>query len=313
LSKSAEDGAVVNHYRASDTTKVFKDPTGPVSVPPSLSAPRAALVVISGDRLGTIFHVEEGQELQIGRDDAAGIPVTDGSVSRRHAVVTHHGSRVTVRDVGSRNGTFVDGQPLLAERELDEGDKIRVGAVTIFKFTFVDELDEEYQRQLLDAARVDPLSGILNRRGFEERLDAETAAVVRHGGSLSLLVIDVDRFKDINDHHGHPAGDATLKSVVAVLAKEMRREDTLARYGGDELLVLLRNTPADGAARLAERLRQQVEDSTCVFGREALRTTISIGVAELTRDTTGPGLLAAADAALYRAKQGGRNRVVIAR
>jgi diguanylate cyclase (GGDEF)-like protein len=275
-------------------------------------AGRPSLVVIRGQRLGAIYHLDGERELTIGRDPAADIPVTDGSVSRRHAGVMLRGGRVLIRDLGSRNGTEVGKRLVTAERELREGDKIRVGSVTIFKFAYIDEIDEAYQRQMLDAARMDPLIGVLNRRGFDERLEAESAAALRHGGPLSLLVIDIDHFKSINDSHGHPAGDALLKAVVGALAKELRREDTLARYGGDELVVILRNTNSRGAAQLAERLRQQIADSSYPVERATLHTTISVGVAELEAGGTADQLLEAADAALYRAKEAGRNRVVLA-
>lgn len=274
---------------------------------------RPLLVVIAGPELGRMYAIPRGQELLIGRDEQAEIRIEDISVSRRHALLHEHDGEVTLSDLGSRNGTFIEGQRIDGERRLRDGEQIQVGGASTLKFTWVDELDLQYQRHMADAALCDPLTGIHNRRYFEERAAAEVAAVQRHGGALSLLLIDIDWFKRINDEHGHLAGDAVLRMVAKGLEQQLRREDTLARYGGEEFVVIARATAGDGAEQFAERLRRSVEDASLSHDGEELRVTVSIGVAELTVGSTLEQLVEAADAGLYRAKHRGRNRVVTIR
>src|SRR5262249_797283 len=155
--------------------------------------------------------------------------------------------------------------------------RIQLGVTTVIKFTVTDDLEEEYQRHLMEAALRDPLTGLFNRRQFDERLSAELSAARRHGNTLSLLMIDVDHFKVINDTHGHLAGDAALKMVAQSLLEASRREDVVARFGGEEFVVLARGTDLGGAQRFAERLRRKVERSSCRWEDAELRVTVSIG------------------------------------
>ena len=157
-------------------------------------------------------------------------------------------------------------------------------------------------------ATVDGLTGLTNRRTFEAALTREVARAVRTGEDLSLLLIDVDHFKKVNDEHGHPMGDEVLRHVGRVLSSRGREFDLPARYGGEEFVVILPGCPADEAIRVAERLRAGIA------GDDApLAVTASIGVAAMHRDASdGEGLVKAADAALYEAKAAGRDRTVAA-
>lgn len=165
-------------------------------------------------------------------------------------------------------------------------------------------------------ARFDALTGVANRRVFDERLEGECARAVRHGHPLSLLMIDVDHFKRFNDHHGHPAGDACLREVAAMLACGAQRpDDLLARYGGEEFTLLLPQTGAAGAAAVARRVLAAMAKRALPHGNSptAAHVTLSVGVAVLDdwhvdgRQPEPPqALLAAADRALYAAKAAGR-------
>jgi diguanylate cyclase (GGDEF)-like protein len=152
----------------------------------------------------------------------------------------------------------------------------------------------------------DQLTGLFNRRRLMETLDVETERSQRGAGPFSILMVDVDHFKKYNDTHGHQAGDEVLTRVAAVLREVTRQVDCAARYGGEEFLVLLPQTAIDGAAEVAERLRTRVR-ATALNGESV---TVSVGVAEFPKngDTT-QAVIAAADAALYRAKADGRDRV----
>ncbi|MEC4719007.1 diguanylate cyclase [Noviherbaspirillum sp. CPCC 100848] len=163
----------------------------------------------------------------------------------------------------------------------------------------------------------DALTRLANRREFDRRLSIEWNRARRDGHALSLVLIDVDCFKNYNDHYGHPAGDACLQKVADALQSVVRRSaDLVARFGGEEFVVLLPATDAADAAALAERMRRQVSDLQIphAASRVAAGITVSLGVATLTPGDAGqpPDLVAAADAALYRAKEQGRNRVVVA-
>jgi diguanylate cyclase (GGDEF)-like protein len=161
-------------------------------------------------------------------------------------------------------------------------------------------------QQLDDAARTDPLTGLLNRRGFEERFDLELERARRTDQPLVLLVGDLDHFKALNDRLGHPAGDAALQEVAEVLRRLGRRIDTAARLGGEEFALIAPATGADGGLVMADRLREEVAR----HGVQEL--TISFGVAAFpAHGTTAEALAKASDLALYAAKAGGRDRVVV--
>lgn len=165
---------------------------------------------------------------------------------------------------------------------------------------------EDANAELRKAGRTDVVTGLRNRAAFDGRIGEEVDRARRYGTSLSLLMIDVDRFKEYNDEFGHPAGDEVLRLLGEILQNASRPSDYVARYGGEEFSVLLAETSADGACVAAERLRQAVEGSTF----PCRPVTISIGVATLEEGQADPEqLVAAADAALYAAKEAGRNRV----
>jgi len=160
---------------------------------------------------------------------------------------------------------------------------------------------------------VDALTGLRTRRYVKELLSIEFLRVRRYVTPLSILMADLDHFKEVNDRHGHPGGDAVLQGVADCLLRSLRATDTAGRYGGEELLVVLPQNDGNGGVVLAERWRQAVEDAT-YKGPEGqpISVTISIGVAEYHEDFETPDdLVAAADKALYRAKAKGRNRVEV--
>jgi two-component system, cell cycle response regulator len=171
------------------------------------------------------------------------------------------------------------------------------------------ETNVRLMRELEALSRRDALTGLFNRRVFDETLLEETIRSRRYQLALSLVILDLDHFKAINDRHGHPAGDSVLKLFAGIARAQTREADTLCRYGGEEFAILLAHTPLDGAMDVARRLVATTAKTPFVVGEASLGVTVSAGVAGLhASDESGQALLAAADAALYEAKRTGRNR-----
>lgn len=157
----------------------------------------------------------------------------------------------------------------------------------------------------------DELTGAANRRALMQALDRDMARAMRTGEPYALLMLDIDHFKEVNDSFGHRAGDQVLRHVVAVMHTRLRAQDLVGRYGGEEFMVLLPDTPLAGAAALAETLREAIAQAPCVYEGRFIPVTVSIGVcgAHLESGDSGDRLIQAADQALYAAKSAGRNRV----
>jgi diguanylate cyclase (GGDEF)-like protein len=164
-------------------------------------------------------------------------------------------------------------------------------------------------RQLELLTITDGLTGLFTHSYIHSELNRAFASAQHQAESLSLAMLDLDGFKSLNDNHGHPAGDHILVEISTILAGSVRASDCAARYGGDEFALLLRNTTLTEAVAIAERIRRNVEDAVFEFGSDQIRTTVSIGVAEPAPGASPSQLFRSADAALYRAKQSGKNQV----
>ncbi|NLA66699.1 MAG: GGDEF domain-containing protein [Gammaproteobacteria bacterium] len=279
-----------------------------LSAGPARPAPRSAcLVVIHGEGLGRRADIGDGHVL-IGRSQDADLCLAHKSVSRAHCRVWRDGDTYRIRDLGATNPVRVNDQPV-ATAMLEDGDHVTIGE-SILKFISRTSVEARYHEEIYQLATHDPLSGLCNRRHFEELADKEIARALRHGRGLALCIIDVDLFKPVNDRHGHIEGDAVLRRLSAVIREHVRDDDVAARIGGEEFAVLLGESDAGAAAAFAERLRAAVAASALRPAGSGEPVTVSIGVATLSAARATRGLLmAAADAALYRAKDDGRNRV----
>ena len=164
----------------------------------------------------------------------------------------------------------------------------------------------------LQLAQKDPLTGICNRTALDEQMHREISHARRQSSSCAMLILDIDHFKAINDKYGHIIGDCALKAIAAMINGCKRDGDLLFRYGGEEFVILMRDTDRDGALLLAERVRRSIEDNSCNCSGAELTMTVSIGISVL-QDTDSPvSLFARADQALYSAKRNGRNQVCAA-
>lgn len=166
-----------------------------------------------------------------------------------------------------------------------------------------------YEHKLIQMAKIDSLTGIYNRRYLDSRLAEEIERSRRHGNPLSILLLDIDHFKKINDTHGHLCGDYALRKISELLQELVRTSDILGRYGGEEFCCILPETPFEQAIVLAERCREQVAASPFSCTDQQTSMTISIGVTAMHRDDTLDSIIKRADDALYQAKREGRNRV----
>jgi len=179
-------------------------------------------------------------------------------------------------------------------------------------FLIVQDVTElaTYEQKLIEMNTIDALTGIYNRRFLESRLKEECERHSRYFRSLSVLMIDIDFFKKVNDTHGHQGGDLVLKSVATKAASVIRKTDFMARYGGEEFCCLLPETDGTAAETVAENLRARIEEMECHFQKKLIRVTISLGISSFERGDTPETLLKRADEALYQAKRSGRNRFV---
>jgi two-component system, cell cycle response regulator len=179
----------------------------------------------------------------------------------------------------------------------------------VFKFIEGGDVEALYHEEIHRLTIMDGLTQIANKRYFTDFLEREIARAARHHRPLTLAMFDVDHFKKVNDEHGHLAGDRVLCGVAETIAAEVRREELLARWGGEELAVVLPETPIDGATKFAERIRHIIEETPFDYDGELLRVTVSAGVAALAPGDTMQSLVERADGLLYQAKDEGRNRV----
>jgi two-component system cell cycle response regulator len=266
-----------------------------------------SLVVICGPDLGRRIPLAPSA-LTIGRDDGCDVVVPIDGISRRHCELVQ-GDDVRLRDLGSTNGTWLNGRMLEPGEApaLRTGDRIELVGVA-FKFLAGNDLEAQYHEELYQLAIVDGLTRTFNRRYLMEFLGREISRCRRHTRPLSLLLFDIDHFKRINDRFGHAGGDCVLRAIVEVAREGVRREECLARYGGDEFAIVMAETEISGARIVAERMRARVEHHRFEANGREIPVTISVGVASLEPETTdAEAMLAAADAHLYAAKQAGRN------
>lgn len=278
---------------------------------PMRAAPRSAcVVVIHGEGLGRRADIDQAPVL-VGRSQEVDLVIAHKSVSREHCRIWRDADGYRIRDLGATNTTRVNETRIASDAMLADGDQITVGE-SILKFISQDSVEARYHEEIYQLATHDPLTELYNRRQFIEMADKEIARAIRHARPLSLCIVDVDLFKPVNDRYGHISGDEVLRQIASLLRTHARSDDLAARIGGEEFALLLPECDAEAARTFAERLREAVAAAVFTPGGEPQRITVSIGIADMApgRDTR-PALMATADAALYRAKSEGRNRVCV--
>lgn len=278
--------------------------------------PEASVILIAHPEqrsLGSRYRLARGGSLDIGRSVTADVSLPDvPSVSRNHARLCWADEGVQIQDLGSTNGVCVNDRRIAGPTALRSGDRFQTGAVH-FKFLLEKDVEHAYHLAVYELIMRDGLTQLYNRRKFEEEAQREFARAERYGRAVSLILFDIDRFKDVNDSHGHLVGDTVLKRLAGMVSEHVRAEQVMARVGGEEFALLCPEVDAEGARALAERLREAIAQQT--HGEEGgpFLITCSFGVAALGSGMGSPeDLFAAADAALYQSKESGRNRVTLA-
>jgi diguanylate cyclase (GGDEF)-like protein len=271
-------------------------------------AHEACLVVIYGMDLGKKYNLDKSSVI-VGRSSKCDISIDQESISRNHAKLINNGKTIALRDLGSTNGTYVNDK-LVDETTLRDGDLIKIGR-TIFKFLSGGNIENAYHEEIYRLTTVDGLTQVYNKRYFLENLERELSRCQRYGRDLSLLIFDIDHFKNINDTFGHLAGDHVLKHLAELVKANIRREDFLARYGGEEFAIILPEIDHARAMVMGDKVRKLVEAEEFVFEDTQMPTTVSIGVATVDDSIAEAAeLIKLADTNLYEAKRSGRNKVV---
>ena len=289
--------------------------------------------------------LKKNTEIKIGRSPENDIVFHDNTVSRKHSVIQWKAPYFKINDLNSTNGLFINGKKVKSKVLINE-DKIRIGK-NYLEFVISEEasdktispgdtliiegkieqmIDEikdkdiaeklidlkffmnKRKEELSDLAYKDRLTGLYNRRYLDEVLYKEIERTKRYNHDLSIIMIDIDHFKRVNDKYGHQKGDEVLSNVSMIITESTRINDSVFRYGGEEICVVLPETNISNALIVAEKIRRNVESQSLFM--TSLKITISLGVSCFTKErNTAQLIIESSDSALYSAKQNGRNRV----
>lgn len=300
LSVEAVVRLIDEYQRRYHRTVYFTDAQGKVLLTGSNGGPQ-------GVRVGE--HLAEREQL---RELLAGMP-TPAEGSHEYRDKEDHSHFLNVRAIPE-----LDWVLLVDKREDGALDRIRqslylnltiCAMITLVVLSLINAMIKRHQDNTEALATLDSLTGLPNRRSFDLLAGQAIHEAQRSNAALVALLIDLDHFKSLNDTHGHLAGDEVLRQFAEVLRGSLRQSDILCRWGGEEFIVLLRDADAPGALEVAQKIRQGTEQKSFHFDGRMLQLTVSIGLSCLQPGDTLDGLLTRADRALYRAKQGGRNRV----
>ena len=270
------------------------------------------LIIVDGDNAGKIYPLDK-KAITIGRSDEFDIQLADSSCSREQAIIEFNdNNKPVLKDLDSTNGTFVNGAKI-TEINIEDGDKILLGFSSVFMFAIQDSLESKFQMNLYESSITDHLTGAFNQKYFLDTLSKAFSYSLRHHTSLGLLMLDIDFFKKINDTYGHIVGDIVLKEFVKRIKNNLRNEDILCRYGGDEFAVIVRDFKYGFVKIAADRIRLFFDGRSINCKDHKINISVSIGAATIDYENiaTSEDMIELADANLYKAKQSGGNCIVI--
>ncbi|MFZ8933212.1 MAG: diguanylate cyclase [Bacteriovoracaceae bacterium] len=271
----------------------------------------AALIGIGGTVKGEVYDLIEG-EINVGRSDDAKIRIDTDGVSRNHFKIIIHddGTSVTLEDLGSRNGTYVNDDKVNGNLSLRKGDVIKIGSVAL-KYVPKGDSERATYDKLNEEKNTDGHTKCFNKSYFNKAMDREVNFSKKNGSPLSLAVFDLDHFKKLNDNFGHDAGDYVLKELADIIRDiGLDPSYVFARYGGEEFCILMPKTNLKAGFAFAEKVRRVVEVHKFIYDGNELPVTASIGVSDYrTGIDSGVDLFKRADEAVYKSKENGRNQV----
>jgi len=254
-------------------------------------------------------HVLDREIVALGRDRENDIVLDSDSVSRRHARIEHREGNVYVTDLDSTNGTYIndEGEPV-TECQVRRGDQIKIGD-TIFKYLSGSDIETQYHEAIYTLTITDGLTGLPNERQLADVLGREVKRSRRYERPLSALIVRVDKFSEINDAFGHLSGDIMLREMAVRLSTRMREHDMVARHKGSQFVVVLPETAAAEAMRVACELKLAATEEPYTVEGESVLATVSVGCVERRDEDAAEQLVSALENALYDAKRGGGNRI----
>jgi two-component system cell cycle response regulator len=267
-----------------------------------------ALVVIQGEQLGQVFHLKQGTTT-LGRHPDCDINVKQRAVSGIHAEfkVLHDGT-VLLADKNSTNGVILNQQKIDRPVLLRANDLIKIGSQVL---KFLDKhADTKLLEKIQEQGKIDSLTGVWLKGPLLQALRS-SLDIAKRGYPLSIILLDIDHFKKINDTYGHLAGDYVLKEICRVLKETgLRSEDVFGRFGGEEFMLILPDSPLKVAESIAERMRKNIEKHNFVYDEKNISVTSSFGVCQWKAEHVAPeDLIEECDKALYSSKSSGRNKV----
>lgn len=270
------------------------------------------LIIVAGKDIGKLYNISS-DELVAGRSTDCSIWIEDTTISRKHFQISRREKGYEIKDLNSTNGTYVNNKRVKTTL-LKAGDKIQISKDTIMQFDFFDEDRKISEKKRYEMGVMDPVTGTYNKSYFLKRISDEFSFSFRQNLPLSLVMFDIDYFKVINDTYGHLAGDKVLKDICVIVTKMIRNEDVFCRYGGEEFVIIMRNTQCQDAVNLAERIRKKIEDAEIEYESEKIKVTISLGVATSFENNFRDyvALITEVDKLLYKSKGSGRNKVTAA-
>lgn len=276
----------------------------------------ASLVILQGNEIGAQFNIRRN-DLTIGRSSSADIMIKDKKISRSHAnikVIYSPEKKKNIYhlfDLGSTNHVYVNGKQI-QDHLLEDGDKIQIGD-TILKFAIQDKIEAKFHIDIQRKIEYDDLTALLTQKSFKAAVSWELENSRDRSHKFSLLMMDIDDFKQVNDTYGHLTGSFILKEIGKIIKNNIRQFDISARYGGEEFIACLPDANKHEAFHLAERLRKAIALHVFTDKNKEVKVTVSIGISQFPDDGLAlDELVKIADDMLYRAKRDGKNRVYIA-
>ena len=295
--------------KSEDSTIIFTDISKALKASDAeVGEKNACLFAIGGELNGTIFDLPNGV-VSIGRSADNTYSLEFEGISRHHLELKVD-EQVTLIDLGSRNGSFLNNKHIEDPAILNKGDVIKIGIVAL-KFIPKGDPERLTYDKLNQEANTDGLTRCYHKMYFNQACDLAVKKCHVTGDPLSIIIFDIDYFKKFNDTYGHDAGDYVLKEMAQLIrANGVREDDIFARYGGEEFVILLPKTNLKQGYEIAERIRRLVEEYPFNYEGKSLSVTVSVGVADYRQGIhTGTDLFKRADKASYTSKEGGRNQV----